>query len=206
MESYPARLRPRGGSNGTVARILDAAQQVLIAHGYAGFTMRLVARSGGISPGNLTYHFPSKNELLRAVITRILEGYSRQFDKILSDPDVPDGQELERLVHWLLMDSTTEETVRVSREIWAMALHDSVIRKAADDFYDELLERLVTLLQRSRPNTDRASIREMVHFLALLSEGTAVLYGTRRERTVRIERIIELAAELLRSLESNSNS
>ncbi len=105
------------------------------------------------------------------------------------------------LVHWVLMDNVAEETVRISRELWAMALHDDVIRDAADDFYDELMERLVDMLQRSRPNTDKAATREMVHFLVLLAEGTAVLYGTRRERAVSVERMIELASQLIRNLE-----
>jgi len=84
-----------------------------------------------------------------------------------------------------------------------MALHDDVIRDAADDFYDELMERMMTMLHRSRPNTDKAAIQEIVHVLLLLAEGTTVLFGTRQERAVSVERIIELATPLLESLESN---
>jgi AcrR family transcriptional regulator len=47
--------------------------------------MRLVAQSAGISPGNLTYHFPKKIALLRALISRIMEDYSRQLEAMLSD-------------------------------------------------------------------------------------------------------------------------
>ena len=81
-----------------------------------------------------------------------------------------------------------------------MALHDNIIRDAVDDFYDELIERLVNMLQRSRPNSDKTTIREMVYFLVLLAEGTAVLYGTRRERPVPVERMIEVVTLLIKSL------
>jgi AcrR family transcriptional regulator len=195
------KSRLRDESSETVVCILDAAQQVLVTHGYASFTMRLVAQFAGISPGNLTYHFPSKNDLLRALIHKILEAYSRQFDDLFSSPNIPVGLELEMLVHWLLLESVDKQTMRTSREFWAMALHDEVIRNAVDDFYDEVLERLVQLLARSRPNAELKAIRELVHFLALLSEGAGVLFGTRRERKVSVERIIELAAPLLGSLD-----
>ena len=193
--------RPRNAPSVTVERILNAAQQVLITSGYASFTMRHVAQSAGISPGNLTYHFPTKNALLRALISRLIEGYSRQMDEILSSPEVPIEQELEMLVNVALMDNVAEGTVRISRELWAMALHDEVIRDAVDDFYDELMERMVNMLQRSRPKAEKAAIQEIVHVLLLLAEGTSVIFGTRRERAVSVERIIEVATPLLESLE-----
>jgi AcrR family transcriptional regulator len=202
-EMSTAKPVPKDGSSATIALILDAAQQVLLKDGYAGFTLRRVAQSAGISPGNLTYHFPRKNVLLRALINRILADYLRQLDEMISDPEMPLEQQVEMLVHFALMDSVTEQTMRVARELWAMALHDDVIRDAADDFYDELMERVVAMLQRSYPQAEKAAIREMVHFLLLLSEGTSVLYGTRRERAVSVERMIEVATRLLTNLELN---
>lgn len=206
MENFSAQPRQRNDSPKTVDSILDSAYQILVTNGYAGFTMRLVAQSAGISPGNLTYHFPRKNTLLRALITRIMEDYSRQLDALFSDSDISSEQQTERLVHWVLMDDTTEGTVRISREIWAMALHDDDIRDAVDDFYDILMERLVNWLQLSHPNTKKATLAEMAHILVQLAEGTAILFGTRRKRTVSIERIIELVTQLLKSLESNQKT
>ena len=202
-ENHPDNPRPKDVSTKTIEQILDAAQQVLITSGYAGFTLRLVAQSAGISPGNLTYHFPRKNILLRALIKRLLDVYLCQLDTLLSSPNVPIEKEVEMLVHFALMDSVEEKTVRVSRELWALALHDDVIRDAADDFYDELMERLVNMLQRSRPHVDIAAIRELVHFLLLLVEGTTVLFGTRRERAVSVERMIEVATQILKSFVLN---
>jgi len=190
-------------SSQTVERILDAAQQVLVTHGGIRFTMRLVARSARISPGNLTYHFPTKNALLRAVIGRLLEYFSRQINDSLCNPEVPVGKKIESLVNMALMEGVTEGTVRIARELWAMALHDDVIREMTDDFYDDLMERVVTALQGSHPNADKATIQEIVHVLLLLSEGTIVLFGTRRERAVSIERIIEVATSQLEALVSN---
>jgi len=188
---------PKNVGSRTVEHILDAAQRVLVNNGYAGFTMRQVAKTAGISPGNLTYHFPTKNELLKSLIRRLLEGYINQLDTHLCGPEEPTGQQIEALVYWAMMENVDEETVRISREIWAMALHDNAIRDMVDDFYDDLMESFVTTLNRSRPDMDRDVIRELVHFLLLLAEGTAVLFGTRRNRTVSVEHMIKVASRIL---------
>ncbi|MEM8661607.1 MAG: TetR family transcriptional regulator [Pseudomonadota bacterium] len=48
----------------TPNRILDAARALFNQKGYAATTMAEIAKSIGISPGNLTYHFPSKRDLV----------------------------------------------------------------------------------------------------------------------------------------------
>jgi AcrR family transcriptional regulator len=197
------KSRRKNDPSNTVTRILDAAQHILVTHGGNRFTMRLVARSARISPGNLTYHFPTKNALLRAVIGRLLEYFSRQINDSLCNPEVPVGKKIESLVNMALMEGVTEGTVRIARELWAMALHDDVIREMTDDFYDDLMERVVTALQGSHPHADKATIQEIVHVLLLLSEGTIVLFGTRRERAVSIERIIEVATSQFETLLTN---
>ncbi|MBW2475674.1 MAG: hypothetical protein JRE56_13925 [Deltaproteobacteria bacterium] len=59
------------------------------------------------------------------------------------------------------------------------------------------------MLQRSRPDADKAATQEIVHVLLLLAQGTTVLFGTRQERAVSVERMIELATSQLEALEPN---
>ena len=54
----------------TPSRILDAAQDLFNKKGYAATTMAEIASSIGISPGNLTYHFPSKRDLVTGIRER----------------------------------------------------------------------------------------------------------------------------------------
>jgi AcrR family transcriptional regulator len=58
-------------SEETRARILDAAVQVLSTRGYAGFRTAEVATQAGVSRGALTHHFPSRDELLVAVVADV---------------------------------------------------------------------------------------------------------------------------------------
>lgn len=53
-----------------VERILDAGQDMLIAHGYDGASTNRIAAAAGISPGSLYQYFPNKDAIAAAVIDR----------------------------------------------------------------------------------------------------------------------------------------
>ena len=183
------------GDGGVTRRILDSAEDVLRLHGYAGFTTRRVAAAAGIAPGNLSYHYPTKLELLRAVIERLVTRYSERMQAFLLEPR---RQPVEALVRWLLDDATAEESVWLFRELWAVALRDEVVRDAIDDLYDELMDRIAADLETAFPAADPKEIRDVVQFIALISEGSTVVYGTRRERAIPHQRMIDLTVRLIR--------
>lgn len=57
----------------TRGRILDAAVDVLATKGYAGFRTADVAEVAGVSRGAQTHHFPSKDELIVAVVEHVFK-------------------------------------------------------------------------------------------------------------------------------------
>jgi AcrR family transcriptional regulator len=59
-----------------VERILDAAQEVLISHGYEGASTNRIAAAAGISPGSLYQYFPNKDAITAAVIDRYSDSLS----------------------------------------------------------------------------------------------------------------------------------
>ncbi|MFI6871759.1 TetR/AcrR family transcriptional regulator [Nocardia sp. NPDC050406] len=53
-----------------LARIVDAGEATLIAHGYDGASTNRIAAAAGISPGSLYQYFPNKDAIVSAVIER----------------------------------------------------------------------------------------------------------------------------------------
>jgi len=88
-----AREDPRG----TPARILDAAEDVFAAEGYAGASMRDIARRADVPFGALHYHWGSKKQLWEAVFTRLGD---RTRDTIMRNlkPGNTDGELIDNLV------------------------------------------------------------------------------------------------------------
>lgn len=65
------RTAKKNSSKGTDSRerVLQIAAKVLAERGYAGTTMRLVARRSGLEAASLYYHFSSKDELVECVLS-----------------------------------------------------------------------------------------------------------------------------------------
>jgi TetR/AcrR family transcriptional regulator len=50
--------------------ILDAAQDLIAQHGYAGFSIRDLSRESGLAKGTIYHHFQDKREIYRYVMER----------------------------------------------------------------------------------------------------------------------------------------
>jgi AcrR family transcriptional regulator len=75
------------GKSNTRKKILDAASNVVLHHGPTGFTLDKVAKEAGVSKGGLLYHFPSKEDLLRGMVERMISDFeSSVLDRIAHDP------------------------------------------------------------------------------------------------------------------------
>lgn len=55
------------------AQILAAAAETVAAEGYAKTSLTRIAQQAGTSKGVITYHFASKDEILRLVVTQFFE-------------------------------------------------------------------------------------------------------------------------------------
>ena len=62
-------------------RILDAAVDLLAQKGYAGFRTADVAKIAGVSRGAQTHHFPSKDDLVVAVVAHVFARAGEQGRK-----------------------------------------------------------------------------------------------------------------------------
>ena len=65
----------------TRERIVEVAIRLFNAEGINAVGVREIARTLGISPGNLSYHFPRKEDLLVEMLTRVTAGNDRHFQK-----------------------------------------------------------------------------------------------------------------------------
>lgn len=73
------------GRKPTITRdgLLEIAERIVLNEGAAGLTIDALARAAGISKGGVQYSFPSKDDLVRALIER----WTRQFDELLGEID-----------------------------------------------------------------------------------------------------------------------
>jgi AcrR family transcriptional regulator len=200
MQRQAAGAEPRskrGEQSATVGRILAAARRVLVQEGYAGFSMRRVAAALGMSVGNLTYHFPSKSQLLRALIQDTLDDYRALFEEYRKQVGGDPEASLRGLLGYLMRDSASESTSKLFRELWALAAHDAGIAAEMDAFYDAAIDAVIDDLGLNRHPATRAAPRAFALLATLISEGTVVLFGTRRDAQPLLDDVRELAVRAL---------
>ncbi|MGO1182309.1 MAG: TetR/AcrR family transcriptional regulator [Micrococcaceae bacterium] len=120
----------------TIARLLDAAAQVLLERGYSATTVAATCERAGVSQGGLFRHFPTRRALLVATAQRVAE---RQTS------DVP-------------VNLTPHDAVRVLRDLLRSPDHivwHELLHAARTDA--ELREELTPALREYRRRTSKAA-------------------------------------------------
>lgn len=72
-------VRSTYGGRARRDQLVDCAISELCERGFAGTTIGSVAQRAGVSKGVVTYHFPSKNDLLMAVVASLYERGGHQI-------------------------------------------------------------------------------------------------------------------------------
>ena len=72
----------------TKDRILDAAERIVLRDGVARLTMEAVAAEASLSKGGVLYNYPSKDDLIRGMIHRLIDMFETDMARFAEqDPD-----------------------------------------------------------------------------------------------------------------------
>ncbi len=78
--------------NGAKDRIIDAAERVVLRDGGAHLTLDAVAAEASVSKGGLLYHFPTKEDLIRGMILRLVQQFVAKTQQLMADDPCPTGR------------------------------------------------------------------------------------------------------------------
>ena len=105
----------------TRERIVQAARELVIEHGYDGVSTGQVLQSAGVSRGGLYHHFAGKQELMAAVLEAVETDFAQRLAAAVAEAPDP-FTALETGVQWYL-----DECLR-SKELQRIGLYEG--RKA----------------------------------------------------------------------------
>jgi TetR/AcrR family transcriptional regulator len=95
----PSKTPGRKPPTELLDRLLDTAFEAFAAHGYEGASMRQIACGAGTTIQRVVYHFPSKVELWKGVMARIVERSDARRRQVLDElRDAPATVKLRRLI------------------------------------------------------------------------------------------------------------
>ena len=138
MTSTNPRARS-GARAGNERSILSAAETVFAVHGYAGSTMAAIAQAAGLPKPNVHYYFPTKAELYRAVIERVLTAWLSAADAFDTNDDPAQA-----LAGYIGAKMDLAREMPLASKIWA----NEILRNAP--IIQDFLETTLTQWVKSR--------------------------------------------------------
>ena len=137
----------------TQERLLDAAAELFSKQGYAGVSMRDIAREVGITQAAIYHHFSNKDALYIATVTYLFEQHTLGITEQMSAIDDP-ALRLELLIGAML--EATEEDPRF-RRIYLRELLEGDEQKLAaiaENAFIAFYEPLYALMGELAPDSD----------------------------------------------------
>ncbi len=145
----------------TQERLLNAAADMFSTQGYAGVSMREIARVMGITQAAIYHHFPSKDDLYVAAVTFVFEQQTLEISEQMSTIDGP-AERLELMISAML--EAMEQDPRF-RRIYLRDLlegNEQKLAAIAENAFTAFYEPLYQLMGELAPGSNR-----QLHILSL---------------------------------------
>lgn len=134
----------RANANKPLDTLLDAAEAVVVRQGIANLTLDAVAAEAGMSKGGLLHHFPNKDRLIAALVTRSAENWRACFTEGYERTAEGPGRMTRALLNHCLSDAQgwTEELQRSSSACFAALAHNPALIQPMRAVYTDLHRRV----------------------------------------------------------------
>ena len=155
-------------SSDTKESLLDAAERLFALHGIARASLRAITREAGANLAAVNYHFGSKQELVRSVLTRRLQPINEERLRDLAACEPGDLTEILRAFIQPAMSRIATEAwgADFSRLVWrAFSEPDEEVRNMVFQQFKLVKERFVAALTEALPGLEPPDLYWNFHFM-----------------------------------------
>jgi len=165
--------RPYRSSQDRRQEILSAAYELLLQGGLGALTMPHLAALSGLSVGGLYRHFPSRENVLHALIVNDAERLAAELQGFVNAK----GSLLDRITNWCTAQinrEVREETLKLRLEILAMACRHETLAESLALYEKKVCMQLQSMLLQARPGSPaRSHPKQSQELLCALIDGFA---------------------------------
>lgn len=153
-------------------RLLDVARTVLEEEGLERFVLRSIAERANMGLGNLQYYFPTRDDLLAAVVRSEFE---RNQERI-SSLDPSSGDLAAHLEHFsqLLIDEYTGAGGKIWAVLSLLRLHSSRFRRLSEEIYQQHYDTLIDAMRGFGVPDSSTELREKARLVTAILDGAAL--------------------------------
>jgi AcrR family transcriptional regulator len=157
----------------TRTRILDAAEELFMQHGFEGTSMRLLTTKAGVNLAAVNYHFGSKDALIEAVFRRRLDPMNTarigELDKLEAEQRSPSPEAIIRAFitpGLRLMEDGKTGGRNFTRLLGRTYTEPSkLVRQLIGQMYAPAMQRYKAALERALPQMPRDELVWRMHFM-----------------------------------------
>jgi AcrR family transcriptional regulator len=162
----------------TKSRILDAAEELFMEHGFEATSLRLITAAAGVNLAAVNYHFGSKEELFEAVLTRRLDPMNQDRMALLTRYEAAAGGEgqpqltCEKIISAMFIPALKlardhEQGGKNFLRLLGRAYADPApfIREFLSSQYAEMIARFRAAFGRALPHLPREEVSWRLHFV-----------------------------------------
>ncbi len=184
------KLQPVEAAPDTKTRILDAAEELFMEHGFEATSLRLITTAADVNLAAANYHFGSKEELFQAVLTRRLDPMNQRRMRLLDEferaTDRSHPLTCEKILSAMFIPALElardrERGGKNFLRLLGRAYADPApfIRNFLSQQYHDMIARFRTAFARSLPELGKEELSWRLHFvmgaLSYTLAGTDVL-------------------------------
>ncbi len=173
-----ATVRRRGSDrSATKQRILAAAENLFMQHGYEATSMRAITTAANVNLAAVNYHFGSKEELFTQILTRRLDPMMAERERLLDALERGEGPEhaacrVEQLITAMFLPalSLARDPERGGENFLkllgrAFADPSPFVQKLLSERYEEVHRRFEQAFARALPQLKPQALSMRLHFL-----------------------------------------
>ena len=189
----------------TAQRILDVARQLFMEEGHGKLTMRRIAKAAGMSPGNLSYYYPTRADLLADLLQYVIDGYIRQFETLRDEASDDADEQFRAVLGFVFNDLGTRETTLFFPELWVLANRDDWIAQQMEKMYAQYRAILVDVIGLINPGLTETRKADLALTISASIEGHTVFVGHARPHRARARQLRDLLIEHFLRLVKETN-
>jgi AcrR family transcriptional regulator len=134
-------------------QIIDAATALFAANGFQATGMADIIAASELSAGAVYRYFRSKDELIEAIVDRVLGRAADRFEHLLEQGHAPEPAEAVAAAVELIVTvggTGSVDTTRVAVQAWAEALRNPAVAAVAGNAYRTIRSFFVEIARRAQ--------------------------------------------------------
>lgn len=165
------RHEDRNSGELTRQKILDAAESLIIEHGFAATSLRAIANQAGVNLAATHYHFGSKQGLLAEVFHRrmgpVSEARLAGLQVLERSDEAPTVRDVLTTFFAPFHDAMKTDLIRILPGLVARIYAEppALTKPIMEGEFSEVANRFIAALHRARPDLPVAELRWRFHFM-----------------------------------------